>query len=601
MSKKLKIASTFSSSCNDVSTMSATDLDNFIEALGYCGINGYEAEINQCVGLCKIARTDINILTTVAQPNTFKYRTKKRHRFFYAAMQANSEWFQTLIQYTNLDMLAALRDEKDYNLYHLVSSLWLVPPQCQRIPQRIKIVNILATRVSKLDINDEIPGSDTSPIVLVAEGGSQILVNEYLKYKDKIDFHRIYKYRNGNIINSLVYSSTIYDNTNKTIINLLRYLCENVPTLNIDQIDHVGNTPFMLAVVTGENSPELVELLLQYVPSRIDINYARSPTGDTALHYAIELKHIKIIRLLCRNPYTNLNLQNYEDLAPLMVAIELKKTDIVDELLLYVPDRVDVNTQDNEGFSPLMIACQKNHLRMVCKLCSIPSIDMNWKSQAGYTALMLASGKNIEIIQMLLQYVPTRININEQDNNGWTSLHWFIRGNKLDIVRLLCGNPYTNLNLQDIEGNTPISYAIKKEFVDIVGELLLYVPDRVDVNIQDNEGFSPLMIACQHNLLSMVRKLCSIPSINMNCKNMDGLTALMIVSQHNNFEIVQELLQHNDRLNINLKDNNGNTALHHAYYFCNQEIINLLISGGIDENIRNADGTIAEDIDTIEE
>ena len=43
-------------------------------------------------------------------------------------------------------------------------------------------------------------------------------------------------------------------------------------------------------------------------------------------------------------------------------------------------------------------------------------------------------------------------------------------------------------------------------------------------------------------------------------------------------------------VNVNIKDENGNTPLHHAVSANNQEIVEVLLANGADINIQNKDG-----------
>ena len=418
---------------NVVPTMSPSELYTFIEVLGYCGVNGYEAEMNHCVGLCKEARKDINILATVAQLHTFLYRTKHKHRLMRAVMKANSAWFKILFDYTVPDTLAALRDDDGLNLYHRLS---LLPSPMTRIPQRIEILNLLATRVPQLDMNEELANSDIPPIVLAARGDSLPLVNEYLKYWDKLDFHRIYNKNNSNIINVLVY---LYVNNNRAIISLLKYLCNNVPDLNIDNIDKDGYSPLLYSTEDGHT--DIIKILLQYVPTRININYQLPSTGYTALHYAVIKNHVDTVRLLCRNPYVDLNSVDHQHRTALFVALRLRNFDLVNELLLYAPDRVDVNIRSNNGWTPLKSACLSNQLPIVRKLCKISSLDFNQRDNQGITSIMSAIfamtiGHSIEIVKELLKY-RNQLNINIQDNFGNTALHYAYKCNNEEVIQLL--------------------------------------------------------------------------------------------------------------------------------------------------------------------
>ena len=95
----------------------------YISALGICGIVGYEAEVNHCIGLCKEARTDNHLLLTIASIHTHNYITRRKHRIMYACFMNNGNWFDTLYNHSNHTDIITLRTRANESLYHLVCKL----------------------------------------------------------------------------------------------------------------------------------------------------------------------------------------------------------------------------------------------------------------------------------------------------------------------------------------------------------------------------------------------------------------------------------------------------------------------------------------------
>lgn len=73
------------------------------------------------------------------------------------------------------------------------------------------------------------------------------------------------------------------------------------------------------------------------------------------------------------------------------------------ELLLN--HQIDVNRQFDDGYTPLMTACEAGHITIVEKLLADSRVDINIANQYGQTALAFASlYRQRSVIHMLLEY-----------------------------------------------------------------------------------------------------------------------------------------------------------------------------------------------------
>ena len=131
-----------------------------------------------------------------------------------------------------------------------------------------------------------------------------------------------------------------------------------------------------------------------------------------------------------------------------------------------------------------------------------------------------------------------------------------------ELYNILSKNPYL-INTEDEKNETFLSYAIKRNNIDIINLLL------------------------------------TSPIINLTYQNeKTGNTYLHLAVIHQNIKLIKELLKKN--IFIDIQNNEGNTALHLAYYVNNINIIKLLIENNIDFAIKNRKGLTAEEIDPIE-
>ena len=82
----------------------------------------------------------------------------------------------------------------------------------------------------------------------------------------------------------------------------------------------------------------------------------------------------------------------------------------------------------------------------------------------------------------------------------------------------------------------------------------------MDANSRDSMGFTPLMVASQYGGQDIVRYLVGYPTVEMNLRNYYGQTALHLAARHNTVEPFVA----DQKVDVNVKDNDGRTPLFHA-------------------------------------
>ncbi|MBT2737588.1 ankyrin repeat domain-containing protein [Bacillus sp. ISL-7] len=148
------------------------------------------------------------------------------------------------------------------------------------------------------------------------------------------------------------------------------------------------------------------------------------------------------------------------------------------------------------------------------------------------------------------------MDINSQDQQGWTAVMMATYANDLETVQILVENG-ADINIQDNIKNDPFLYAGAEGYFDIL-------------KLTIKAGAGPKLL------------------------NRYGGTALIPASEHGYVDVVIELLEHTD-IDVNHINNIGWTAIMEAIVLSDggkkqQETLELLKKHGADVNIRDSEG-----------
>uniref|UniRef100_A0A8D3C5Q8 Euchromatic histone-lysine N-methyltransferase 1b n=1 Tax=Scophthalmus maximus TaxID=52904 RepID=A0A8D3C5Q8_SCOMX len=153
---------------------------------------------------------------------------------------------------------------------------------------------------------------------------------------------------------------------------------------------------------------------------------------------------------------------------------------------------------DEDQRTPLMEACENNHMEVVLYLLRAGA-SATHKDVEGFTCLHLAAKSgHYNIVEHLLS--TGLININCQDDGGWTAMIWATEYKHVDQVKLLLSKG-ADISVRDKEENICLHWAAFSGSVEIA-ELLLNA--RCNLQVVNIHGDSPLHIAARENRLECV-------------------------------------------------------------------------------------------------
>ena len=234
----------------------------------------------------------------------------------------------------------------------------------------------------------------------------------------------------------------------------------------------------------------------------------------------------------------------------LFEAIKTNDVSIVDFVIKHNSKPSFVNQRGANG-TALCESVSNGNIDIIKRLLSIPGIDLNSYNRNNETPLISAIvNYKIEIVNLILDFYGSDI----------TSQAWQIEAgikyilgkiskanDRNDIMILAIFNrlvevPGVNLNFHEGK-HTLLTYACQINNQNLV-ELLLK-SDRVDPNLYvPSTGDTPLMIAINKKNLEITKLLIDCPRTNINIRNNDKQTALVIAVNIQFQEVIPLLINH---------------------------------------------------------
>lgn len=172
----------------------------------------------------------------------------------------------------------------------------------------------------------------------------------------------------------------------------------------------------------------------------------------------------------------------------------------------------------------------------------------------------------------------------------WDPLTRAARNGDLATVEQ-CVKEGHDINLQNSQGDTPLHWAVSERRVDVV-EYLLRRPG-IDVNVKNKRGETPLWVAVNYSSGSgadIVERLLSISGIDIDASDAAGQTPFSRAVERASRSVVDALLACG--ANADAVDDKGRTTLSYAASrgALDEGILELLLSRGLDANSPDAEG-----------
>lgn len=222
--------------------------------------------------------------------------------------------------------------------------------------------------------------------------------------------------------------------------------------------------------------------------------------GDRALHHAAFGDEAEIVEELGRAS-VDLNARNKRRQTPLHVAVNKGHVLVVKSMLAL---KCHPSLQDSDGDTPMHDAISKKRDDIVSLLLE-GGADITLSNNNGFNSLQHAALRgNPSAMRILLTKLPRPWIVNEKKDDGYSALHLAALNNHVEVAELLIKQGKADINIQNINLQTPLHLAVERQHTQIV-RLLVREGARLDV--PDKDGDTPLHEALRHHTLSQLRLL----------------------------------------------------------------------------------------------
>ena len=242
--------------------------------------------------------------------------------------------------------------------------------------------------------------------------------------------------------------------------------------------------------------------------------------------------------------------------------------------LFRIFNRMPINGTDKGDVNHFFVACESGCASIVEKFLRLGQ-DPNWiPYQTADSALHLAARYGHKtVIEVLLSHGANELSTNASEA---TPLHVICNRSEDDgMVKVFCdaalkSNRLVQTDVRDNKGRTPLHLAVMRVNPNAVGTLLRKF---ANPNIADAEGSTIL-----HYLSNPTKYL---TGGRKGAKTFRGMSTAIVAR-------IKKMSTHT--LDVNAKDNLGNTPLHYALKGCDGPLINLLLKEGANPNLTNNQG-----------
>ena len=336
--------------------------------------------------------------------------------------------------------------------------------------------------------------------------------------------------------------------------------------MKVNMVENSGQTPLMCACCDSDRLDNIKTLIKQGA----DIHQINND-DCTALHCAARFAKSEIIEhLLSLGMKVNMVSKNGQ--TPLMCACY--DGGCLDNIKTLIKQGADIHQIDNDDCTALHFAAKFAKSEIIEYLLSL-GMKVNMVSNSGQTPLMCAcyNGGCLDNIKTLIKQGA---DIYQIDSNGWTALHFAANYANSEIIEYLLSLGM-KVNMVSNSGQTPLLCACCDS--DRLDNIKTLIKQGADIHQIDSHGCTALHFAARFAKSEIIEYLLSL-GMKVNVVENSGQTPLMCACYDGGcLDNIKTLIKQG--ADIHQIDSDGCTALHYAARFAKSEIIEYLLSMGI--------------------
>lgn len=277
---------------------------------------------------------------------------------------------------------------------------------------------------------------------------------------------------------------------------------------------------------------------------------SRDTLRNTALHEAAGAGHFDIVVLLLDRG-ADVDAQDCEGITPLHCSLNVIPLESRESIAMALLDgNANVNIEDRYGNSAFdyVVGSIETYSNRLLIDYFLEKANLNFRAKTtGRTTLHIAAQyASIECFRRLLK---RGANITDEDDRGWSSLHFAAIWPSDDAKIRLLLEKGADVATKTKDGKTAIDIAYEH------GEMRVSLLQRADVNFRTRKKRQSL---------------------------------LHLAAQIGDKRLAKTLLDRG--IGVNLQDDSGSTALHYAAFALEKDVVKLLLDKGADNTIQDAHG-----------
>ncbi|XP_030045854.1 serine/threonine-protein phosphatase 6 regulatory ankyrin repeat subunit B-like [Microcaecilia unicolor] len=342
----------------------------------------------------------------------------------------------------------------------------------------------------------------------------------------------------------------------------------------------------VLHVAAAHSKEEIVRMLLA---RKADPNVAGGPKDQLPLHYAALRPNggIGVTQVLLKTSHKDTRLkQNKDGCIPLFLAVESGNIGICKELLSAQVEAQLRAQRKKYGDTVLHASCRKRDPELVKLLVEYGAI-VDFQNEEGHTPMHVVAWEGDEVL--LKFFYQCKANPNITDKLDRSPLHVSAERGHTNIVEVLTEKFHSNVLARTKDGSTLMHIASQHGHPDTA---LAFLKKGVLLHMPNKTGALCLHAAAKQGHAAVVKALLQ-KGARVDARTKDNYTALHIAAQHCRPLVVQTLLGFGAQ--VQLKGGKAQeTPLHIAARIQEGEkVAEMLLKSGADVNVEQENGETA--------